>query len=137
VIVADTSAIIALIDAREDYHEQLAELYDQTAHEWVLPAATLPEIDYLVGKRLGEATRIALVRDLSEARYSVEWGDARDLVRARELLERHRPLRMGLVDALVIASAERLRARAIVTLDVRHLGAVKIKGEPSILPERR
>jgi predicted nucleic acid-binding protein len=134
VIVADTSAIIALIDAREDYHEQIAELYERTANEWVLPAATLPEIDYLIAKRLGEPVQIAFVRDLAEARYSVEWGEARDLVRARELLERYRSLRMGLVDALVIALAERLRARAIVTLDVRHLGAVKIKGEPRMLP---
>ena len=133
-IIADTSAIIALIDAREDYHEQITELYERTANEWVVPAATLPEIDYRGAKRLGEPVQIAFVRDLAEARYSVEWGEARDMVRARELLERYRALRMGLVDALVIALAERLRARAVVTLDVRHLGALKIKGEPQILP---
>lgn len=126
--------MIALIDKREASHTQIIELYEGTAGEWVLPGAILPEVDHLIAKRLGEPTQIAFVRDLAEARYGVEWGDARDLIRARELLERYRSLRLGLVDGLVIAVAERLRARAIATLDVRHFGAVKIKGEPKLLP---
>jgi predicted nucleic acid-binding protein len=134
VILADTSAIIALMDGREAHHAQMLELYDETAGEWVLPAIILPEVDYHIAKRLGEPTQIAFVRDLAEARYAVEWGGGRDMVRARELLERYRSLRMGLVDALVIAVAERLHVRAIATLDVRHFGAVKIKGEPKLLP---
>jgi predicted nucleic acid-binding protein len=134
VILADTSAIIALMDGREAHHPQILECYDETATEWVLPAPILPEVDYLVAKRLGEPTQIAFVRDLAEARYALEWGELKDMIRARELLERYRTLRIGLVDALVIAMAERLRVRAIVTLDVRHFGAVKIKGEPKLLP---
>jgi len=43
-------------------------------------------------------------------------------------------LRLGLVDGVVISVAERLRARAIVTLDVRHFGAVAIRGRPKLLP---
>ena len=133
-ILADTSAIIALMDGREAHHPQVLECYEETASEWVLPAPILPEVDYHVAKRLGEPTQIAFVRDLAEARYVLEWGETKDMIRARELLERYRSLRIGLVDALVIAMAERLRVRAIVTLDVRHFGAVKIKGEPKLLP---
>jgi hypothetical protein len=39
-----------------------------------------------------------------------------------------------LVDAVVIATAERLRADAIATLDLRHFGAIKIAGSPRLLP---
>jgi uncharacterized protein len=134
VIVADTSAIIALINADESVHEQMVELYDRTGDEWVLPAAILPEVDYLLLKRLGEPTQLAFLRDLADARFHIEWGDTRDLIRARELSEKNRTLRMGLVDALVMAAAERLGARAVATLDTRHFGAVKMRGGPQLFP---
>jgi hypothetical protein len=38
------------------------------------------------------------------------------------------------VDAAVIAAAERLRATAIATLDMRHFGAVTIRGRPRLIP---
>ena len=133
-IVADTSAIIALINADESVHAQMVELYESTSDEWVLPAAILPEVDYLLLKRIGEPTQLAFLRDLAEARFHIEWGDTRDLIRARELCEKNRALRMGLVDALVIAAAERLGARAVATLDTRHFAAVKIRGAPQLYP---
>jgi len=39
-----------------------------------------------------------------------------------------------LQDGIVIAVAERLGAKAIATLDVRHFGAVQIRGNPRLLP---
>ena len=50
------------------------------------------------------------------------------------LLERYPDLRFGLVDAVVMAVAERLEAEAIVTLDVRHFGAVELHHDPRLLP---
>ena len=41
---------------------------------------------------------------------------------------------LGLVDGIVMAVAERLEARAILTLDLRDFGAVTLKGEPEIWP---
>lgn len=51
-----------------------------------------------------------------------------------EIASRHPSLRLGLVDAVVIAVAERLEAEAIATLDLRDFGAVDIKGSPRLLP---
>ena len=66
----------------------------------VLPWAILPEVDYLVASELGS--------------------------RAHAIGRKYRALNLGFVDAVVIATAERLRADAIATLDLRHFGAVKI-----------
>ena len=44
---------------------------------------------------------------------------------------------IGLVDAAVIAIAERLGAGAIATLDLKHFGAVAIRGRPRLLPRDR
>jgi hypothetical protein len=38
------------------------------------------------------------------------------------------------VDALVLAMAERLRAEAIATLDLRHFGAVRLPRSLRLLP---
>ena len=36
-IVVDTGAMLALLDASEDHHAVLKELYDENPDAWVLP----------------------------------------------------------------------------------------------------
>jgi predicted nucleic acid-binding protein len=134
VIVADTGAVLALIDADDRHHEALLELFEEDPEAWVLPWAVLPEVDYLLLTHVSARAELAFVRDVAEARYNVEWSDDADLARARELCDRHRGLRLGLVDGVVLAMAERLRADAIATLDLRHFGAVEIRGTPRLFP---
>jgi predicted nucleic acid-binding protein len=133
-IVADTGAILALIDKADKHHETLSAIYDVAPHEWILPWAILPEVDYLVATRIGARAEEAFLSDLSEGAFQVEWGRDPDLERARRICRRHRALQLGLVDAVVIAVAERLHAQAVATLDVRHFGAVTIIGAPRLLP---
>jgi predicted nucleic acid-binding protein len=134
VIVADTGAILALIDADDRHHEALLAVYDAGPDAWILPWAILPEVDYLLLTHVGVAAEVAFVRDVADARWAVDWSGDADMPRARELCERYRGLGLGLVDGAVIAAAERLRADAIATLDLRHFGAVKIRGTPRLLP---
>jgi uncharacterized protein len=134
VIVADTGAIVALVDADDAHHEELRSLYEVRGQDWVLPSVILAEVDYLltahVGDRAGELFRL----DLAKRAYRVEWGQDRDLVRASTLCRQYADLRIGLVDATVMATAERLGAAAIATTDLRHFGAVRIAGHPLLVP---
>jgi len=136
-IVVDTGAMLALLDASEHHHQAIREIYDEDPAGWILPSAILPEVDYLVAKYLGVKAQDALLADLAEGLFSVEWGRDEDLAVAHRVCTRYRSLRLGLVDALVIATAERLKAHAIATLDLRHFGAVAIKGNPRLLPRDR
>lgn len=136
-IVVDTGAMLALLDASEDNHGAIKALYDEGPDEWILPAAILPEVDYLVAAHLGAKAQEMFLADLAEGAFPVDWGCDDDLVAAQKLHKRYRSLRMGLVDGLVIATAERLSARAIATLDLRHFGAVAITGNPQLLPRDR
>jgi predicted nucleic acid-binding protein len=134
VIVADTGALIALIDRADRHHRALRALYEETADEWVLPWAILAEVDYLLGAHVGKAAQRAFLEDLADGALPVVWGSEEDLDAAHRLLTRYKSLDVGLVDAVVIATATRLRARAIATLDLRHFGAVKIPGDPKLFP---
>ena len=92
------------------------------------------EVDYLAGTMLGPSVQDAFLTDLAEGLYTVEFGGLEDLTAAKRVHRRHRALKLGLVDACVVAIAERFRAEAIATLDVRHFGAIKIAGNPRLLP---
>lgn len=133
-IVADTGAVLALIDADDQHHLAVRSLYRQDPGAWVLPWAILPEVDYLLLQHVGAAAEQAFVADLASGALAVEWGNEADLARARAIVTRHRALKLGLVDAIVMATAERLRAGAIATLDLRHFSAVTIAGAPRLLP---
>ncbi len=133
-IVVDTGAMLALLDASDDHHAVVRDLYEATPERWLLPSVILPEVDYLVAKYLGAKARKAFLADLADGSFSVEWGRDEDLAVAERICTRYRSLELGLVDAVVMATAERLEAEAIATLDLRHFGAVKIAGNPRLLP---
>jgi predicted nucleic acid-binding protein len=133
-IVADTGAVYALVDSRDRHHRALRILFESDPQAWVLPWAILPEVDYLLGKRLGRRVEESFLEDLAEGRFAVAWGDERDLQEARRICQRHRALKFGLVDAIVMAVAERLKADAIATLDLRDFGTVMLKGSPKLYP---
>ena len=64
----------------------------------------------------------------------MEWNRGSDLQRAVELDEHYADLSLGLVDAVVMAMAERLDAQAIATLDLRDFASVELAGRPALWP---
>ena len=133
-IVADTGAILALLDKGDRHHAAVRELYEDRPDDWLLPWAILPEVDYLVSSELGARAQEAFLTDVAEGSFVVEYGKQEDIVRAHAIGRKYRALGLGLVDAVVMAIAERMRAEAIATLDLRHFSAVKIPGSPLLLP---
>jgi uncharacterized protein len=133
-VVVDTGAVVALIDADDRNHRVLRQAYEKDPQIWVLPWAILPEVDHIVATRLGPEVARAFRTDLERGLFAVEWGEGNDLVRAVELDQRYRSLEFGLVDGIVMAVAERLRARVIATLDLRDFGPVELAGCPRLWP---
>jgi uncharacterized protein len=136
-IVADTGAILALLDRSDKHHDAVRAIYEKDPDGWLLPWAILPEVDYLVATELGAKAQEVWLGDLASGAFIVEWGRDADLAAADRIDRRYRALKLGLVDAVVIATAERLGADAIATLDLKHFGAIRIKGNPGLLPRDR
>lgn len=91
----------------------------------LLPVTVLPEICYLVQRRLGGEAEIRFVGAVADGEFGIEPLEPADLRRALELLETYRDLAIGFVDATVIAVAERLDAASVLTTDRRHFAAVR------------
>jgi uncharacterized protein len=134
VIVVDTGVVLALLDTGDRHHRLVRQLYEQRPNDWLLPWAILPEVDYLIASELGARAQDSFLSDVADGAFPVEYGKHEDVARAHAIARKYGSLRLGLVDAVVIAIAERLRAEAIATLDLRHFGAVKIAGAPRLLP---
>ena len=133
-IVADTGAVLALLDADDGHHAVVRELFMADPDAWILPWAILPEIDYLAQRMLGTAVATAFRRDVSRRAFLVEWDGDADLTRAEELCRGYASLDLGLVDAVVMAAAERLGAEAIATLDLQDFAPVTLRGAPRLYP---
>jgi predicted nucleic acid-binding protein len=133
-IVADTGAVLALLDADDRHHATLRALFEEQPSHWLLPWAILPEVDYLAHNHLGQRVAGAFLADLASGAFVIEWGNEADLDRAREINARYRSLQLGLVDTIVMAIAERRRAEAIATLDLRHFGAVRLRRQFRLFP---
>ena len=109
-ITLDTSALYALLNRRDRAHEAAVQAFENDPGPYLVPAATLGEIAFLVEERLGIQVLDLLLADLESGAYTIDCGEA-DLGRTRELVARYADLSLGYVDAAVIACAERSGGR--------------------------
>jgi predicted nucleic acid-binding protein len=91
----------------------------------VAPTLVIGEVAYLVGRRLGAPAQARFAASVASGDVIVEPVTVPDWSRIAELVARYRDLRLGVTDASVIAAAERVGARTIVTLDRRRFSAVR------------
>lgn len=135
-LVADSGAIYALYDSRDEHHFAVTEVIDQELETIIVPMATLAEIDYLLRERLGNRAVLRFLEGIKAGWYSLEPLTSLDLSRCQSLLQTYGDLNLGLADGAVVATAERLKTRRILTVDERHFRAVRAAdGKPfTLLP---
>lgn len=98
----------------------------------------LPEVDYFCRRDLDPRHFEQLLVDIRLGGYEVEELTPADYDRVRELLAAYRDLRVGFVDAAVLAVVERLREPKLATLDRRHFSVMRPRHVEALelLPDR-
>ena len=133
-LVADSGALYALYDRRDRHHAVVQAAVASEPGAIILPAPILGEVDYLLRVRLGPAAERRLLEGIEKGAFTVAGFTVEDAAYCRKLLSRYEDLDLGLADASVIATAERLRIPAILTVDERDFRAVRnTRGEPFVL----
>jgi predicted nucleic acid-binding protein len=132
-LILDTGPLLAALDAADPDHAACAMLLTETTEDLVVPVLVLAELDYWCARRLPGRAWLAFLEDVLEGVYRPEAPTNADLGRARDLQETYRDLALGVVDATVIALAERLGEQRIATLDRRHFSAVRPAHAPGFL----
>ena len=123
-ILADTSGLIALLDRDSTMHEAVRPYFDQL----LVPTTVLTEFDYLATRRIGPQVVRDFYRGVSRGEVAYLPVEAGDLKRAFEVLDQYHDARIGLVDASIVALAERYRLKRVLTLDRRHFAKFRPKG---------
>ena len=131
-ITLDTSGLLTLLNRDDRDYARVRRAVDADGGPFVLPAATLGEVAYFGEERMSPAGLDAFLIDLEVESYELDCG-LHDFPRIRELVKRYADFPLGLVDAAVIACAER-RGGRVLTLDLRHFGVVAREGTLTLLP---
>ena len=123
-IVVDTSAIIAALDAGDRHHDAVRSWLDAETQDLVTTPLVVAETDHLVGARGGHRAQAAFREDLQSGAYLVEWWPSA-IAAAVPVAEMYADAGLGLTEASLIALAERARTVDIATLDERRFRAVR------------
>jgi predicted nucleic acid-binding protein len=126
-ILVDTGPLVALADADDPYHRAVLTAVQSTAEALLVPVTVVPEVDYLVTRDFGPAAALAIIQALEAGEFMLEQLAPGDLARCAELLTQYTDSDIGLVDASIVAIAERLRITRILTLDQRHFRMIRPK----------
>lgn len=127
-VVADTGPLYALVDRSDAWHERVTAWWTAQSRQIRVPITVLPEVCYLLQTRISAQAEQAFVRSVANGELIIEPVESDDMLRASELMREYLDFPLGFVDATVMAVAERLGAREILTTDRRHFGAVRSNG---------
>lgn len=123
-IVADTSGLLALFNAREPQHDKVRAAVERDP-EVVVSPYVVAELDYLVATRLGIDAELRVLNELAGGAYHLaELGEA-DVHAAVAVIERYRDQEIGVADASLVVLASRYRTKSILTLDRRHFSVLR------------
>jgi uncharacterized protein len=112
------------MDANDRDHQVSAELLEGAGEALLVPAPVLVELDWLGTSRDVPVTATVLAA-INRGELTIVDLDLNDYDRIAELCRAYEDLRLGFVDAAVIAVAEREGERVIATLDRRHFSVVR------------
>lgn len=133
-VLLDTGILYAYYDRRDDWHKRSADLIQQETEGLILPAPVIPEVDYLLGRRLGADAQAVFYQGLSEQHFLIAELGRDGYERVAEINRQFASLRLGFVDAAIFAIAEALKLRHIATTDRRDFGPVAAHLGMSLLP---
>ena len=125
-VVVDTGVLLAAADADDRWHQQASHLLEERpAEQLVLPTPVAVEAAWLIASRLGPSTETAFVTSVASGDFMVADLAPADWSRCAELTEQYLDLGLGLVDASVVAIAERLGITSVASTDRRDLLVVR------------
>jgi predicted nucleic acid-binding protein len=119
-VLLDTGIVYAYYDRDDAWHGRARSVIEGEQQGLILPAPVVPEVDHLLGTRLGLKSQLTFYQGIIDGYYLVVDLPRDDYARVAELNRRFDDLELGFVDAAVVALAKTLGLSRIATTDRRH-----------------
>lgn len=133
-ILLDTGIVYAYYDRSDDWHHRARTLVHEEQRGLILPAPVVPEVDHLLGQRLGTRSRRTFYAGIIEGYYLIVDLPRGGYARVAELNRRFEDLDLGFVDAAIAALAGTLGLSRIATTDRRHFEPLAAALSLQLLP---
>jgi predicted nucleic acid-binding protein len=133
-ILLDTGIVYAYYDRSDGWHDRARALVEREQRGLILPGPVIPEVDHLLGQRLGVRSRLTFYTGIVEGYYYVAELPRESYGRIAELNRRFDDLDLGFVDAAVVALAETLGLPRVATTDRRHFAPLATALSLQLLP---
>ena len=124
-LIVDTGPLYASMDRADPDHAACRELLEGADEALVVPVPVLVEVEWLATARLGPLAFDHVLASVADGGLVVRDLEMADWARMRTLCRTYSDLSLGLVDASVVVTAERLGERTIASLDRRHFAVVR------------
>jgi hypothetical protein len=118
-VLLDTGILYAYYDRSDAWHKRALGLVRSEEGGLVVPAPVVPEVDHLLGVRIGARARLVFYEGLAGSHYFVADLPRASYARVVELNRQFENLELGFVDAAVVAISESLGLPRIATTDRR------------------
>jgi len=125
VLLVDTNIWLAAADRRSDRHDDCAQVLLDRRSELASTVPVIAETAWLILDRLGPSAQTQFLRTITSGHLEALELRDEDWQRCVELVERYADLRLDLMDASLVAAAERLRITTIATLNQRDFRVVR------------
>ena len=133
--VADSAPLIAAVNRRDRAHPMAALLVGEIGRSLLVPLPVVTEVDYMLRSRAGPHAARSFLEALVDGVHEVVFMSSGLLRRAAELDRRYAAVGLGLVDASVMAVAERYEL-PILTFDFADFRATApARGHWRLLPD--
>jgi uncharacterized protein len=116
---------LAAFDSDDDEHASCVSLLAATRGVRIVPAPVLVEFDYMASRDLGGGAVGLMLDEVHRGAYEIADLTGADYQRVGQILTTYADLRVGFVDAAVLAVVERLREPKLATLDHRHFSVMR------------
>jgi uncharacterized protein len=121
-VIADTSFVYGLLDREDKNHSRCRAYYLHINERVLIPAVALTEVAYHLHALGGNKAVARGFRELQSEVFSIVDLNSVDYSRALVILEKYHDTRIDFVDACIMALAERLQLKRILTFDHRDFG---------------
>jgi predicted nucleic acid-binding protein len=133
-LLLDTGIVYAYYDRSDSWHARARRLIQSEQRGLILPAPVIPEVDHLLGHRLGPRSRLTFYAGIVDGHYLVADLPPAGYARVAELNRQFADLDVGFVDAALVALAEALGLSRIATTDRRHFAPLAKAFTLELLP---
>lgn len=124
-LLVDTNIWLAAADRRSRDHEICSRVFADHPGEIAAPVPVIAETAWLLLDRGGPAAQSRFVNLVISGHLQPITLDNDDWIRVGELIDAYADLPLDIIDASLIAAAERLELTTIATLDHRDFRVVR------------